>query len=175
MIVESPVRSIVKAPIPFDVLSLSGLKAWYDASDPDSITLDVGVTQWNDKGGEENHLTQITGGQQPAYSPTNKSVTFDGVDDELTATSAITDSVINIFTVRKSSDTQSISYYNGASNFTYAALDGSVATGLTSNFGSPSLYKNGTLQSPSTRDDLHTILNDGTLHVESYIGGDMSA
>lgn len=48
------------------VLASSVLKAWYDASDAASITASSGaVSQWNDKSGNANHITQATGTSKP--------------------------------------------------------------------------------------------------------------
>lgn len=52
----------------FDPRSISGLRAWYDASASSSITLNAGnVSQWNDLSGSGFHLTQSTAANQPAY------------------------------------------------------------------------------------------------------------
>lgn len=49
--------------VPTDI---SGLVAWYDASDAGSITASGGaVSQWNDLSGNGYHLTQSTGALQP--------------------------------------------------------------------------------------------------------------
>lgn len=42
--------------------------AWYDASDASTITLQTGVSQWRDKSGNNRHLNQPTGGNQPSYN-----------------------------------------------------------------------------------------------------------
>ena len=53
--------------------------AWYDATDESTITESGGaVSQWADKSGNDNHVTQGTGVNQPTY--TNNIVTFDGDD-----------------------------------------------------------------------------------------------
>lgn len=61
--------SAFQVPVPvvsFSVLSLPSLVGWYDASDTASITSSSGsVSQWNDKSGNGNHLTQATGVKQP--------------------------------------------------------------------------------------------------------------
>lgn len=41
--------------------------AWYDAADIDTITIGTGVSQWDDKSGNGNHVTQGIGGEQPDY------------------------------------------------------------------------------------------------------------
>lgn len=44
----------------FDPTSITGLAAWYDASDTDTITINAGteVQQWDDKSGNARHLTR---------------------------------------------------------------------------------------------------------------------
>lgn len=53
----------------FSPSDISGLHAWYDASDLASITKDGSdrVSQWNDKSGNAYHLAQATGGNQPLW------------------------------------------------------------------------------------------------------------
>jgi len=69
----------------------SNLVAWFDAQDAASITQSSGaVSQWNDKSGNGNHLTQATAGKKPTYSATGlggaqPSVSFDGGDVLATA------------------------------------------------------------------------------------------
>ena len=55
--------------IGFSPLDIDGLVAWYDASDSDTITISTGVSQWDDKSGNANHLTQGTGSKQPTVIP----------------------------------------------------------------------------------------------------------
>lgn len=63
-------------------------KAWFDASDAASVTLDASaVTQWNDKSGNGYHLSQATGANQPTYTTAGLNglnvITFDGTNDTL--------------------------------------------------------------------------------------------
>jgi hypothetical protein len=47
------------------------LDAWWDASDMFTLTISAGaVSQWNDKSGNANHLTQATGAKQPSIGRT---------------------------------------------------------------------------------------------------------
>ena len=67
---------------PIDVFSrypleIDGCVLWLDAKDPATITEDVGVSQWDDKSGYENHAVQGNGANQPVYSP-YQYLTFDG-------------------------------------------------------------------------------------------------
>ena len=51
----------------FNPKSISGLYAWYDASDASTITQATGVSSWADKSGNGRTCSQATGGSQPAY------------------------------------------------------------------------------------------------------------
>lgn len=78
----------------FNPLSLSGLEAWYDASDASTLYTDLGTTlvsadaqsieQWNDKSGNARHLTQTSAAARPTYKTgiqNGKSIArFDGGD-----------------------------------------------------------------------------------------------
>jgi hypothetical protein len=56
----------------FNPKSISGLAAWYDASNAASITLNNStVSQWSDLSGNGNHQVQGTAALQPNYSATN--------------------------------------------------------------------------------------------------------
>lgn len=58
--------------------------AWYDAADADTITESGGaVSQWDDKSGNDYHVTQGTGADQPSYNSTTKEIDFDGTTDKL--------------------------------------------------------------------------------------------
>ena len=71
----------------FNPRSLSGLAAWFDASVSSSITIQTGVSRWNDLSGNSRHLTQNTTNNQPAYGNVTLNgrsvVTFDGSNDRL--------------------------------------------------------------------------------------------
>lgn len=69
-------------------LSLPNLVAWWDASDPATITAAGGaVSQWNDKSGNGNHVAQGTAGSEPTTGTRvingRNALDFDGVDDGL--------------------------------------------------------------------------------------------
>lgn len=46
----------------------TGLKVWLDASDADTITVVTGVSEWEDKSGTGNTVTQATEVNQPTYA-----------------------------------------------------------------------------------------------------------
>jgi len=55
-------------PVPFAPDVLTGLQAWYDASDASTVTESSGsVSQIDDKSGNDYHLTQATAGLKPTY------------------------------------------------------------------------------------------------------------
>jgi len=60
---------------------------WLDASDSSTITTVSGaVSQWNDKSGNNRHISQVTASSRPSYANTfngRSVVTFDGVNDIL--------------------------------------------------------------------------------------------
>ena len=65
----------------FDPLSLNPL-VWFDAGDEDTITTSGGrVSQWDDKSGNDNHATQATVSDQPAYSGTINGLNVIDVSD----------------------------------------------------------------------------------------------
>jgi len=64
-----------------------GLKLWLDASDSSTITTATGVSQWNDKSGQGNNVSQATTASQPAVISANQNgkdiIRFDGSNDVL--------------------------------------------------------------------------------------------
>jgi hypothetical protein len=68
----------------------SGLALWLDATDPSTITVATGVSQWRDRSGNARHFTQPTPANQPDYSASSffgqPGVTFDGVNDVMNLT-----------------------------------------------------------------------------------------
>ena len=71
--------------------TVAGLKLHLDASDSSTITIATGVSQWNDKSGQGNHVTQATGSKQPLLvnsSLNGKAVIrFNGTDEWMSRTS----------------------------------------------------------------------------------------
>lgn len=70
------------------------LELWFDYSDSGSITVVTGVSQANDKSGNNNHITQATGANQPTYVSAEQNglnvARFDGTNDRLAKTSGLT-------------------------------------------------------------------------------------
>jgi hypothetical protein len=75
----------------FTPRSISGLAAWWDASDAASITTVSGaVSQWNDKSGNGVHATQTTANNRPVNTSQTLNgravMTFDGSNDIMSFT-----------------------------------------------------------------------------------------
>lgn len=81
--------SYVRSPLPTSLPSdISGLSLWLDAADSDTMTITAWpyVSEWRDKSGNNNHVTQSLLPFRPSYDgqmnglPT---LVFDGIDDYL--------------------------------------------------------------------------------------------
>ena len=73
----------------FDPRSIPGCALWYDAADASSITLNGStVSQWSDKSGNGNHLTQGTTSAQPTYGTylSYPGVYFNGANTQVLST-----------------------------------------------------------------------------------------
>jgi len=77
----------------FTPASLSGLAAWYDASQITGTTDGAALSQWNDLSGNARHLRQATGASQPIYKTAIQNgkgvVRFDGTNDVMSVVAAI--------------------------------------------------------------------------------------
>jgi len=73
----------------FSPSSIPGLALWLDADDETTFTFSSGtlVSQWDDKSGEDNHVTQGTAASQPSRDAATLNgkavVTFDGANDRM--------------------------------------------------------------------------------------------
>ncbi len=83
-------KRLANLPVVFTPPAISGLAAWWDASDAASITESSGaVSQWSDKSGNAHHLTQSSSGKKPTTGTRTKNslnvIDFDGTDDQFVA------------------------------------------------------------------------------------------
>jgi hypothetical protein len=93
---------------------IDGLRLWMDADDASTITIATGVSQWLDKSGAGNHVTQASTTLQPvvlAGALNGRSVLrFDGSNDTLTRANASLNDLglgatdITVFTVALNDD-----------------------------------------------------------------------
>jgi hypothetical protein len=99
--------------------TVSGLKLHLDASDSTTITKDGSnlVSQWDDKSGEGNHLTQSTASKQPLWVndtlDTLPVIRFDGSDDFMNRSTFVNGAISQgfyMFIVMKPSETGTTPY-----------------------------------------------------------------
>ena len=82
------------------------LEVWYDASRPDTITLNgSNVSQWDDISSNGNHLTQTNGSEQPIYDSSTNYIEFDSNSKELDFTTPSTPTSGTILAVLEITDT----------------------------------------------------------------------
>lgn len=139
---------------------------WLDAADSDTITLVSGkVSQLADKSGNSKHATQSSSSARPVVSTLNNNsvLQFDGSDDYMQIAYSAAPSV-TIFYVQNTSDSSYILLTNadGATGFGLVAENGSSATTIISNFGTPSIFCDGSPISWTTRDNVHDGLSGAT-------------
>jgi hypothetical protein len=169
--------------------------AWYDATDSNTITFGVsGVTQWDDKSGNDYHVTQATDLLQPKAGENTinglTTINFDGEDDVLRNSSVDFANNGNhiMFVVASVQDITGVSSFNsmwslGSGGATYqmdSQTDGSFqarirATGFnggqTSNQGS-----NGPHNGPSIYCvELDFDTNNAYLHVDGVLRANFSS
>ena len=96
----------------FTPTQISGCLLWVDAADPSTITHSSGsVSQWDDKSGNNHHLTQSTSAYEPTYSSVipYPYIEFDGNNQVLGNTDAglinVSDSTNTMFVVYESANT----------------------------------------------------------------------
>jgi hypothetical protein len=108
--------------IPANPAGLNNLALWLDASDENSITHATNaISQWNDKSGNNVHAAQSTASKKPMLSSATQNglstITFDGVDDYLAATSLNISQSYTIFAVAKATGGSGRDYlFDGITN-----------------------------------------------------------
>ena len=138
---------------------------------------DAFVNIWYDQSGNNNHASQSTAANQPKiYSGSLGSVItssgrptliFDGVDDTLTMTNLHGRSYLDQYFVVNTSDVEYLyPSANSGTQYGFVPASGSTSTNLYGNYGTPSLYANGTLFTGSTRDDLYNFLTGSRVVVQ---------
>src|SRR5262249_6751166 len=82
---------------------IPGLALWLYAAHASPITIATGVSQWSDKSGKGNHMTQATGNAQPLHVANTLNgypvVHFDGSNDRLVASTITNMSSMTGFTL----------------------------------------------------------------------------
>lgn len=139
------------------------------------------VQTWYDQSGSGNHAEQSTANSQPKLITAGvtetengkPAIVFDGGDDNLSVGStALSTAIHDMFMVNASSDNSFIvtSQSTGGVGYGWTGVDGSGSPSTKNNYGTPSLYKNGSIALSSTRDEIHSVFGSGVQALTSTIG-----
>jgi hypothetical protein len=142
----------------FNPKSISGLAAWYDASDSTTVTTATGVSQWTDKSGNGRTLVQSVGLDQPTRTATingKSAIVFDGTNHYLSCMGgSFSNQTMFIVARRDATAAASAAMFsyrasatNGSANL--PALTADSDSGFTLTFGSASVENLGLNPQPS--------------------------
>lgn len=142
------------------------------------------VTIWRDQSGNGNDIEISSASRQPQIVDGGSIITDGGkasmqIDQATTRGLGIpiaASSRQDFFQVHKTNDTGFIIFKDSASTsrFVWASQDGSTSTTFYLNYGTPSLFVNGTSQNPENRNALNSLLSTNNQVLVSSIGGDSS-
>lgn len=139
--------------------SISGLAAWYDASDSTTVTTATGVSQWADKSGNSRTLVQSVGLDQPTRTATingKSALVFDGTNHYLSCMGgSFSNQTLFIVARRDATAAASAAMFsyrasatNGAGNL--SALTADSDSGFTLTFGLAAVENLGLNPAPSS-------------------------
>jgi len=141
--------------VAFNPGQIIDLKLWLDASDAATIIESGGfVSQWNDKSGNDNDVTQPVGSRQPLTGTENINgsnvINFDGSNDFLRKLSFSASISTTMFFVARPNDegTEFTSIFTLDANNDFQ-IDRGATLGYRARFNSSNLGVTGTLQNPS--------------------------
>ena len=148
-------------------------------------TADGAVTTFYDQTGNGNDATNATETQQPLIvdggtlveENGKPAIKFDGVDDGFT-TSLAGSSTFDFYSVIKttSGDDFILPDNNSGPLNVYGYITRTdTSTTIYRNYGTPSLYVNGALETPTTRSDVKALLSTGNQLLNVHQGADTSA
>jgi hypothetical protein len=176
-------------PAPFNPSSIAGLSLWLDAADADTVLNTVSpdvvatdgqtIRRWLDKSGNDLHVNQTTGLNQPLYQTSEvngrNATEWDGTNDFMQGTFPDCASC-TIFQVHKSSKTGAQIWLNGNTAARYGTItqSGSSSTNISEGFGTPTFRANGAAASWSTRGEAYTTIVTGSPIVFVTIAADTS-
>ena len=125
------------------------------------------------------NFTQTTTASQPKIVSSGSLITdtnglaamqFDGSNDFLYNAGIGGNAVLDSYRVGNTTDTQFIMYSASTARYSYTVHNGSTSATLHSSYGSPSLYVNNVLKSPSNRDQIYDEVSLGTPSVVNHLG-----
>ena len=145
---------------------------WLDAADASTLTLDgSAVSEWRDKSGGSNHLSQANAGKKPEYGSFLINgisvVSFDG-DKSLLSSSNI-GAGVSLFYVQQTEDNFYIVFCENTSSGVATGLiaDTTSSTTIYIDFGTPVNFVDGTQQTFSNRQAVRNALNNRVSLVEN--------
>jgi hypothetical protein len=159
-----------------------------NALDSSSLLTFVGAgdglvtTAYNQTGGT--NFTQTTANSQPKIVSSGSLITdanglaaiqFDGVDDHLLDGGLGTPVELDSYRVGNTSDTKFIMLSGNTTKFSFAAENSSSSTSLYGLYGTPSLYVNNVLKSPSTRNEIRDEIAIGTPSIINHFNATPNA
>lgn len=160
---------------------------WLDFADQSTLFEDElgtipatsAVGRVNDKSGSGNYFRQTIASRQftVGVNTLNGLSVLNSVgDSDMSSISLISEPEINFFILRRvsSSDNRSIDLSGNNNQYTLISENNAATTSLSLAFGSPTFYKDGELQSFTTRDDAHTAFHTDNFHINGQIGGSTS-
>lgn len=141
------------------------------------------VTTWYDQGTSGSNATTLNFTKSPViYTTSSDLITVNGKpamlfedQTELFQMPISASSRQDFFIVLKTNDTKWILMEgNDATEYNFAVHSGSTVTSITNLYGTPSYYRNGFLQSPSTRNDMYNAFVTDTQLLITNLAGDSS-
>ena len=130
------------------------------------------------------NFTQTTANSQPKIVSSGALITdtngfaaiqFDGVDDFLLSESINWVTQLDSYRVGSTSDTKFTMISGAVDKYSFVVQDGSTNTLIHANYGSPSLYVNDVLKTPSSRGDNYDAISIGTPSVVAHVNVSHSA
>lgn len=135
------------------------------------------IQTWPDLSGNNNNATQGVLANRPLYKPNvingRPVLRFDGINDGYALASTITSNPATVYIVQSTTDTAYVLIWATTSHNSYVAQLSSTATSIYANFGTPTAYRNGALQSWVNRKDVYDALN-GSPYIVSLVNADFS-
>lgn len=150
------------------------LRLWFNPSDPTTVNLDgILINQIDDISGNNNNGTSASF-RRPEYI--SNEIIFPAGSDTISISNSISHSDFNLFLVSSYSANALTVLMKGGdrANHPYVSQDGGTSTTITNNYGTPDLYVDGTLETPTNRGDVYNILNTGLKQIQVHQGADTS-
>jgi len=139
------------------------------------------VTTWYDQSGNARNATQTTAANQPRVVNagtvervnTKPSIFLDGSNDFFAFTSTRTSANDVYYVINTTDNSFAIHTNDNSGLYGYLATQSSTSTTLYQNYGTPTLYVNNTLRTPTNRGNIYTYYN-GITSLTSIINANLN-